>query len=106
MDPQNSPAGKLDELDLAKQALERLSTIAVDLGASQKLYHAGVLGAKLFLTKGAVDVADQHQLSKPLRRIPKLLRDLEMVCSVCRADKGLLSKIPNTLQGPIRSTLS
>lgn len=43
---------------------------------------AGCLAANLLIAKSALDAAGVHQLPKLQRRLPKLLDDLEYVCSV------------------------
>ncbi|KAF6795401.1 putative subtilisin [Colletotrichum sojae] len=69
-----------DPLDFAKEALSRVSQIAVDLGARKKLCFAGCLAAELLIARKALEAADVSQLPKLQRRVPKLLDDLERVC--------------------------
>lgn len=71
-----------DTLDFAKDALLRVSAIAVDVGARNKSSAAGCLGASLWITKKTLDSADLTQFPQLQRRLPKLLKDLERVCAV------------------------
>ncbi|KAF5662958.1 peptidase S8 subtilisin kexin sedolisin [Fusarium heterosporum] len=72
---------ELQELDFAKDALCRVSIIAADLGARQKLCEAGCLAAKLWIAKRALDTADSNQFRRLQKRLPKLLDDLERLCA-------------------------
>lgn len=76
------PNGEFDELDVAKDALSRISSVAADVGARQKLPVAGCLAAKLCIAKKTLDSADAGQLLRVQRRLPKLIEDLERVCTV------------------------
>ncbi|PKK48405.1 hypothetical protein CI102_8124 [Trichoderma harzianum] len=68
-------------LDFAKDALTKAAMIAADLAARNKMCSAGCLAANLLIAKSALDAAGVHQLPKLQRRLPKLLDDLEYVCS-------------------------
>ncbi|KAF7543160.1 hypothetical protein G7Z17_g10966 [Cylindrodendrum hubeiense] len=70
-------AGGDSPFDFAKDALSRVSQIAVELGARKKLCVAGCLAAELLIARKALDSADVAQLPKLQRRVPKLLKDLE-----------------------------
>ena len=75
--------GEGEELfDFAKDALSRVSHIAVDLGARKKLCVAGCLAAELLIAKKALDSADAAHMPRLQRRVPKLLDDLDRVCAV------------------------
>lgn len=73
---------ELDSLDFAKEALSRVSQIAGELGARNKICFAGCLAARLLIARKALDSADASQMPKLERRIPKLMDDLERVCMV------------------------
>lgn len=83
MAPRGIEGDDSELLEFSKQALSRVSQIAVDLGARKKLCVAGCLAAELLIAKKALDAADANQLPRLQRRIPKLLEDLERVCAVC-----------------------
>lgn len=71
-----------DFLEFSKQALSRVSEIAVALGARDKLCIAGCLAAELLIARKAIETTDPNLMPKLHRRIPKLLEDLERVCTV------------------------
>ncbi|GJC88682.1 hypothetical protein ColLi_11520 [Colletotrichum liriopes] len=70
-------ADSVESFDFAKDALSRVSQIAVDLGARKKLGVAGCLAAELLIARKTLDSADARHLPKLQRRVPKLLKDLE-----------------------------
>ncbi|GKT51078.1 uncharacterized protein ColSpa_11259 [Colletotrichum spaethianum] len=71
-------ADSVDPFDFAKDALSRVSQIAVDLGARKKLCVAGCLAAELLIARKTMVSAGGTQLPKLQRRAPKLLKDLEL----------------------------
>jgi hypothetical protein len=73
---------EFDKLDFAKDALSRISVIAVTIGARQKSCVAGCLAAQLWIARKALDSANSNQLPRLQKRVPKLLDDLERVCAV------------------------
>lgn len=96
----------VDPLDFAKEALSRVSQIAVDLGARKKLCFAGCLAAELLIARKALDAADASQLPKLQRRVPKLLDDLERVCvvgSMCAARNYLATRETSRLADVLRT---
>ena len=83
-------AEHLDEdLAFAIEVLNRVCMIAADLGARRKLGEAGCLAAQLFITKLALEEADERQLAKLQRRLARLMDDLEEVCMVCTSRRTL-----------------
>lgn len=83
-------AEHLDEdLAFAIEVLNRVCMIAVDLGARRKLGDAGCLAAQLFITKLALEEADERQLAKLQKRLVRLMDDLGKVCMVCTSTRSL-----------------
>ncbi|KID85048.1 subtilisin [Metarhizium guizhouense ARSEF 977] len=68
-------------LDFAKNMLAKAVIIATDLATRNKECAAGCLTANWFIAKTALDAAGVHQLPKLQRRLPKMLDDLEYICS-------------------------
>ncbi|KAK2590082.1 hypothetical protein QQS21_012243 [Conoideocrella luteorostrata] len=86
-------------LDFAKDALAKTAMIAADLAARNKVCAAGCLAANLLIAKSVLNAAGVHQLPKLQRRLPKLLDDLEYVCSWPNrpsAHTSLLEELLNT----------
>ncbi len=71
-----------DSVEFAKTALCRVSNIAGDVGARHKSCVAGCLAAKLWIAAKALDTPDPNEQRRIQRRLPKLLADLNSVCSV------------------------
>ena len=71
-----------DPLDLAQIAIARVADIASRLGAQFKQRLCGRLGAELLLVAVYLNTADLDQEEQLRVRILKLLRDVEMICSV------------------------
>lgn len=74
---------ELDEADFAREALFRVSVIAAALGARNKSCIIGCLAAKLWIANKSLESADEGQLARLRKRVPKLLDDLERVIAVC-----------------------
>ncbi|KFG78255.1 hypothetical protein MANI_020298 [Metarhizium anisopliae] len=87
------PNGEFDELDVAKDALSRISSVAADVGARQKLPVAGCLAAKLCIAKKTLDSADAGQLLRVQRRLPKLIEDLERWADPPEAKRSVLPSV-------------
>lgn len=71
----------LELLEFAKDALAKAAILAAEVAARKKVCAAGCLAANLWIAKSALDSAGANQLPKRQRRLPKLLDDLEYVCS-------------------------
>lgn len=73
-----------NDLEFAKDALSRVSTIAGNFAARNGSCLAGGLAAELFIAHRALVIADAGQLPQLQKRLPKLINDLERVCAVQR----------------------
>jgi hypothetical protein len=71
-----------DPLDLAQTAIVRVADIASLLGVQYKRPICGRLGAELLLVADYLDTAGLDQEERLRLRISKLLRDVEMICTV------------------------
>lgn len=74
-----------DILELAPIAIEKVSHIATALGATKKREVCGRLGGELFIAAGylrSAGSAHQEQEQQLLRKVRKLLRDIEGIFSV------------------------
>ena len=75
-----------DPLDLAQSAIVRVADIASLLGVQCKRPICGRLGAELLLVADYLNTAGLDQEEQLRLRISKLLRDIEMICSVSTQD--------------------
>ena len=80
----------MDPLDLAQASILRVAHIASELGAQFKRPVCGRLGAELLLVADYLDTAGLDQEERLRLRISKLLRDVEMICSVGTRDSNTL----------------
>lgn len=71
-----------EALELAPKAIEKISYIATELGATKKREVCGRLGAELFIAADHLKSAGPEQQEQLLRKVRKLLRDIERICSV------------------------
>lgn len=71
-----------DPLDLARTAIMRVAEIASRLGIQCKRPICGRLGAELLLAAAYLDTAGIDQEEWLRLHISKLLKDVEMICSV------------------------
>lgn len=71
-----------ETLELAPTAIERVSHIATELGMRRKREVCGRLGGELFIAAHHLTSAGPEQEDQLLRKVPKLMRDIERVCSV------------------------
>lgn len=84
-----------DPLDLAQSAIVRVADIASLLGVQCKWPICGRLGAELLLVADYLNTAGLDQEEQLRLRISKLLRDIEMICSVSTQD--LFLTVPSGL---------
>ena len=71
-----------DPLDLAQTAIARIAVIASRLAVQYKRPVCGRLSAELLLVAIHLDTAGLDQEEQLRVRISKLLRDVEMICSL------------------------
>lgn len=83
-----------DPLDLAQTAIVRVADIASLLGVEYKRPVCGRLAAELLLVADYLNTAGLDQEEQLRLRISKLLRDVEMICSVQVSTKGLIPDHP------------
>jgi hypothetical protein len=71
-----------EALEFAPIAAEKVSHIATALGATKKRKVCGRLGGELLIVADYLRGLGAEQQDRLLRRVKKLLRDIEWVCSV------------------------
>jgi hypothetical protein len=80
--PGDSLMDDYEALELAPKAVEKVSHIAAALGATKGLKACGRLGGELLIAADHLKSAGPEQQDQLLRKVRKLLRDIERICSV------------------------
>lgn len=69
-------------IELAARALEEVSVIALHVGRGKRQPLCGRLGGELFIAASLLDSAGAEQEAWLRRKVPKLMRDVESICTV------------------------
>jgi hypothetical protein len=81
-------------LDIAQIAILRVAHIASVLGVHNKRAILGRLGAELMLVADYLNTSELDDEERLRSRVSKLMRDVEMLCSVSRHERAQGARLP------------